>query len=329
MIEVISTVLGCFIGIFYTILLVTQWSNTQFRWLAFSGVSLCLVILSKTNTIDYRIVEVVSLLFWISFYLFTYTRNYRGFNKRLLFLLFIPFVWLSSYILLPDISELGLFDWIYLFITFLFGGLSYTEIHNMLLVNKTKKYYPKNYLLLLQNGLVVLLLIRLILPVILNSGFEIHQYFHLTLGLYFMLLTYHFIQIPGAKPESNQSFNLIQEQVNYQEQIKRKLKTVMERDRAYLNPELTLNDVAELTGMRLVEISNFINNKLGRNFNDFVNEYRVKAFKDLVSSKDRDVKATIIELAYDSGFNSKASFNRIFKEQTGFTPTEFKKSISR
>jgi AraC-like DNA-binding protein len=61
---------------------------------------------------------------------------------------------------------------------------------------------------------------------------------------------------------------------------------------------------------------------MGMNFYNLVNEYRIKEVKERMKSDDYR-QLTILAIAYDSGFNSKSSFNTIFKEKTGETPSEY------
>ncbi len=72
-------------------------------------------------------------------------------------------------------------------------------------------------------------------------------------------------------------------------------------------------------------LSQIINEKEGKSFYDFVNSFRVEEFKRLVKDS-KNKQFTLLALAYDCGFNSKSSFNRYFKKNTGKTPSEFVKS---
>ena len=69
-------------------------------------------------------------------------------------------------------------------------------------------------------------------------------------------------------------------------------------------------------------LSGIINGLLGMNFYDFINHYRVEEFKQMCRDSSKR-KLTIIALAYDCGFNSKATFTRVFKKNTGITPGEY------
>ncbi|PKP19533.1 MAG: hypothetical protein CVU05_11140 [Bacteroidetes bacterium HGW-Bacteroidetes-21] len=94
----------------------------------------------------------------------------------------------------------------------------------------------------------------------------------------------------------------------------------------YLNPELTLTDLASQIGMSRNELSGLINNVIGSNFYLFVNGYRIDHVKHLMQ-KDKHMQFTLLALAYESGFNSKSTFNAIFKKFTGLTPSEYRKTL--
>ena len=91
-----------------------------------------------------------------------------------------------------------------------------------------------------------------------------------------------------------------------------KLLSVMETEKPYLNRDLSIQDLSEITGIPRHHITQVLNEKHGRNFFTFINEYRVTE----VISRFKDPKNnnfTILAIAYDSGFNSKTTFNSIFK----------------
>jgi len=73
-------------------------------------------------------------------------------------------------------------------------------------------------------------------------------------------------------------------------------------------------------------LSQIINEKEGKNFHDFINTFRVEEFKKLVKTPENK-QYTLLALAYDCGFNSKSSFNRHFKKNTGVTPSQYIKSV--
>jgi AraC-like DNA-binding protein len=90
----------------------------------------------------------------------------------------------------------------------------------------------------------------------------------------------------------------------------------------YKSPELTLSILAKKLHTNPSFLSKVINNGFGINFNDFINRYRVQEVKHLLADPE-NANITIMSLAYDAGFNSKATFNRAFKKFTGKNPRDF------
>jgi AraC-like DNA-binding protein len=105
--------------------------------------------------------------------------------------------------------------------------------------------------------------------------------------------------------------------------LKKKLLSHMEDDKPFLNPELTLTDLAKQVAISRNQLSQVINTGVGDNFYNFINKYRVEEVKELIK-KDASKLYTILSLANDAGFNSKSSFNNIFKKMTGLTPSEYR-----
>ena len=109
------------------------------------------------------------------------------------------------------------------------------------------------------------------------------------------------------------------------EEIARKLKEVMEIEKPYLQNKITLDEVSEMIHENRKDVSRIINEKYNVNFFDFISLYRINEFKRLATAENLKNK-TIFSLALDSGFNSKSSFNSVFKKLMGSTPTQFLKS---
>ncbi|WP_164834091.1 helix-turn-helix domain-containing protein [Flavobacterium arcticum] len=100
------------------------------------------------------------------------------------------------------------------------------------------------------------------------------------------------------------------------------LKELMDNKSYYKNSELTLVELAKILNVHPNYLSQVINEVEGKNFHNYINGLRIKEFIRLASIKDNK-KYTVISLAYDCGFNTKSTFNKNFKLQTGKTPTEF------
>lgn len=107
------------------------------------------------------------------------------------------------------------------------------------------------------------------------------------------------------------------------EEIVDKIISALERDNLYQEPELSLQTLADKLQVPSYQVSQAINEGLGKNFYDLINGYRVKEAKRLLlDAKNRN--HTILSVGFDAGFNSKTTFNTVFKKFTGFTPTEYR-----
>lgn len=105
------------------------------------------------------------------------------------------------------------------------------------------------------------------------------------------------------------------------------LSRLMTEEAVYKKSDLSVDDLATRLGVHPNHVSQVINEKDGRNFYDFVNHYRLEAFKQAVADpKNRHLR--LLSIAFDCGFNSKSSFNRHFKKVTGKTPSEYFAEIS-
>ena len=101
-----------------------------------------------------------------------------------------------------------------------------------------------------------------------------------------------------------------------------KLNGLMGQEQLYKNASLSLGDLASTLGTHPNYLSQIINEKVGKSFYDYVNTYRVDEFKRLIAIPENQ-QFTIMSLAYECGFNSKSSFNRYFKKNTGQTPSAY------
>jgi AraC-like DNA-binding protein len=102
------------------------------------------------------------------------------------------------------------------------------------------------------------------------------------------------------------------------------LKFVRNKNKPFLNPKLSISEVAHLLNTSPQRLSQVINEKTGMHFNDYINHLRVEESKKLLES-DVYFKITIETIAIKSGFNSKSPFYTSFKKFTGMTPREYVK----
>jgi len=97
---------------------------------------------------------------------------------------------------------------------------------------------------------------------------------------------------------------------------------VMQEKKLYLNPNLTIDEVAKCIGITKHQLSELINTKYGYGFPSYINHYRLEQAKELLIEAENH---NISEIAYASGFNSISTFNTLFKKETAITPTQFRK----
>ncbi len=113
---------------------------------------------------------------------------------------------------------------------------------------------------------------------------------------------------------------------NELEALSQNLNRIMVEERVFLNPLLTLSDLAFKTNMKKADLTYLLNKVIGKNFFTYVNEFRIQEVIRKFKSKDYD-HYTIIAIAYESGFNSKSTFNSLFKEYTNQTPSQFRSAL--
>jgi len=110
------------------------------------------------------------------------------------------------------------------------------------------------------------------------------------------------------------------------DRIKSLLLILVEKEKPFLDPLLSLESLADQLQVQRHHLSQVINERLNKNFFDFVNYYRVETAKDYLLDKAKS-HFTIASIAYESGFNSVSSFNMVFKKYTNQTPSQYKKEI--
>lgn len=121
--------------------------------------------------------------------------------------------------------------------------------------------------------------------------------------------------------EEPQQIILTNEELNQLDTIQ----NTMMHDQLFLRPELSLKEFAAHLQLSTRETSRLINQGLQMSFIDFVNQYRVNHFKSIVT-QDNVQHLSLLGIALESGFNSKATFNRVFKKMEGKSPSEFIKA---
>ena len=112
------------------------------------------------------------------------------------------------------------------------------------------------------------------------------------------------------------------------EKITKKLEKLFDKDKIFIKHDLTLEKLAKRLSTNRYYLSQIINDKYGKKYTDFLNEYRVKEAMSGLSDIDKNRLFSIETIAKESGFKSVSSFNPVFKKYTGVTPSVFRQTIN-
>lgn len=126
---------------------------------------------------------------------------------------------------------------------------------------------------------------------------------------------------PKKKPQRKETYNLQEKQIT---ELGEKLEYLMVQKQPFLNPDLSLASLAGDLDISTKALSLVINETQAKSYNDYVNHYRIEYLKQQFLNPESQ-SISLLELAFDAGFNSKATFNRVFKQITGLTPSEYRK----
>lgn len=172
---------------------------------------------------------------------------------------------------------------------------------------------------------LILLCLQWFAEIILRDGFNIYFNYDYTvqlLGVLILILAVGGLRQASLKGVHYEEPAVEKDPFTPDQAVLQKITAAMETDQLYLNPTLTLAEMATHLKTSSRIISRHINNGFGQSFNDYVNRYRVEAVKQRIAVGDLQ-KFTILAIALDCGFNSKTSFNRVFKEMTGMPPSDY------
>lgn len=116
--------------------------------------------------------------------------------------------------------------------------------------------------------------------------------------------------------------------VNEAQDLKQRLLRLMDNQKPYLQEEFKIGDLAGSLNVPVHHLSELINQQFQGSFFDFVNRYRVEEAKRQLSDPAYSDKK-ILAIAFESGFNNKATFNRVFKQFTGMPPSTYRKKSDK
>lgn len=109
-------------------------------------------------------------------------------------------------------------------------------------------------------------------------------------------------------------------------QLQDKLNVLMHNAKPFLDEDLALASLSAILEVPDKKLSTLLNQNMGTSFYDYINGHRVEEFKSRLATPDSNTY-TLLAIAYDCGFKSKSSFNRVFKNTTGLSPSEYQKSL--
>jgi AraC-like DNA-binding protein len=113
-----------------------------------------------------------------------------------------------------------------------------------------------------------------------------------------------------------------------EDQLYQRLMYLMKNKKPYLDPDISIEKLSNMLRVNENELSGLLNRRLHQNFFEFINLYRIETFKEQVLNPSNE-RYTIISIAFECGFNSKATFNRVFKNFTNLTPVEYKRKYQK
>ncbi len=138
----------------------------------------------------------------------------------------------------------------------------------------------------------------------------------------------HADKAPNKTTNSEEKYEKTRLEEERAQQYLQTLLTYMEAEKPFVRSTLSLQELADELSIAAHHLSQVINDRLQQNFFDFINSYRVKEVqRQLLAPESEHLK--ILSIAYDAGFNSKSSFNTIFKKQTQMTPSQFRRQADQ
>lgn len=303
----------------------------------------------------------------IYFYFLSATNQNFKFEKRHSFHLCLPIIWavvilgkLSlDYILhypfpntpftqfgtkgpLAEIDKTMLFNLVsycsliyYLFLTFKsFNAYKQYANQNLSSLENLDFVWLRNILLALASGLVLMFIYQIV-NWITPLTYKADWYSYLFLGLLVYYLGIKGYMFQGSTKPALYFNQTVKDDSDQANEVKvfedlpihmKELTQLLDQQKPYLISELTLSQLAAMMSLNAGLLSKVINMGYNLNFNDFINGYRINEVLSRISEQQHK-KVTLLGIALDSGFNSKATFNRAFKKQTGKTPVEYIRSL--
>ena len=160
-----------------------------------------------------------------------------------------------------------------------------------------------------------------------NEFFYEYLHFPLLFFHFFILSLYTITEIPRFKKFFlTKTLKASGVSTVEQQTLKHNIESFFNDDKLFLNPDLSLEILSKKLNTEKSLVSKFLKETYNKGFNDFVNQYRIEAFKKHLSEKTYE-NYDLVSLAKETGFKSKATFYRVFKQLEGITPNQYKKQL--
>ena len=187
-------------------------------------------------------------------------------------------------------------------------------------ISKVKNW---NWLMRYTWGFIVFIVLNLIHQIVANS-FNLEY----SADFYYVILVLNSIYIYWIGfigfTKSNMLFKTYElKDVQTENTLETKLRHVIEDEEVYTNQNLKVLDLAKRLEISEKELSTYIHEAYGLSFTDYINRYRIEKVKSLLNTPDQH-KYTLLAISEKAGFNSKSSFNAVFKKHSGMTPSQYK-----
>lgn len=224
------------------------------------------------------------------------------------------------------------------FIYYIFNSFKIIRKFRRLLVNNYASIVEKDlkWISIWAKGLVLLLILDFLAAILMGFGIDFKIPLLIT-AIYLtgliLYLGYHgiyqnevfLVSLPDPTTKNNDVLYSLKDEKEIA-LLTDQLEKLFKEDKIFLENSISLKHVADRLRTTDKKLSELINTSLNSNFYEFVNNYRINEFIESVEKGDTE-KLTLLSIAFESGFNSKASFNRIFKKRKGITPSQFVKKI--
>lgn len=327
------------------------------------SIDVCGIIIGqnlKNKPEVYEFIKSSSYIIFPSLYLYVRSICYINFKVKIKFfyhlLLFIIYNLIVLTIFISPEAELlhvTLFKLLGIFNTYLLKLQAFIYLVSISLVlNNYKKKFLENYsdgeieIYKWLSGLVLVFFITLPLSIIKDlTYFSNHQKIFswsivvlTTVALFILcLFILKALYSPDFFRGVNNDINLKKRLINRKNEhkicesefdsvntaIHEQLRKHMIENEPFLEPKITLQELAQQMKMPVRRLSLIINQHSGQHFFDFINNYRIEKAIEIIEKSAKN-EFTIQQIYFEVGFNSKSSFNCAFKKHTGYTPTEYK-----